>query len=196
MKSVKIDADDDHVETNSQTFDNLKNRKKVDLLQGIDLSKYDEKMIRLLLDGDYRGELKQYKNKVMMLVHEIIDKRIPHTKFGVNTLLYKLVRDVRNDRNASANIKERQPRTAKPPSPTATEDDESQSESQSENNTTESEPEEEEEEEMEEVDEKTFKRELLKMAKTDKQRALQVLAYNLKPTSELYRTLVAKIKKI
>jgi len=191
MKAVKFDTDTEVEEDYAPNFDNLKNRKKVELLKEIDLSKYDEKMIRLLLDGDYKGELPLYKNKVMMLVHEIIDKKIAHTKFGVNTLLYKLVRDAKNDRPAGANIKQRQPRKQNPKIVEVKQDSEADGEPNSPYLSTAS-----EEEEMVEVDLDTFVKELMNLAKVDKKRALQVLNYNIPPHDTLHKKLLAKIKKI
>lgn len=201
MKSVRINTDDDALHAPQGSFENLKNRKKVDLLQEIDLSKYDEKMIRLLLDGDYKGELKQYKNKVMMLVHEIIDKKIPHTKFGVNTLLYKLVRDARNDRNASANLKERKPKaertkaTKKEPEPVPEEDSPYLTTDEEDGGEGE-EVEEKEEEEMIELDFDDFVRELLNLARVNKRKAIEVLNYNIPPTHATHKKLLARINKI
>jgi hypothetical protein len=197
MKTSRINVDDNIPDSPSQTFDSLKNRKKIELLQGIDLSRYDEKMIRLLLDGDYKGELTQYKNKVMMLVHEIIDKKIAHTKFGVNTLLYKMVRDAKNDRNASANIKPRAPpKQRKAKQSTATDIKHTTPPPDEALNSpyisTASE-EEEEEEEMVEVDTETFVKEVLRLAKTDKKRAMEIIKFNLKPTDDLYRKLMSKL---
>ena len=85
--------------TDTQLFAEIKNQKKLELLkEKLELSKYPVRMLKLLLDGDYRQQLGEYKDKVMMLCHELVDKGVKHTKFGVNTLLYKILKDIKADR--------------------------------------------------------------------------------------------------
>ena len=85
--------------TDTQLFAKIKNQKKLELLkEKLELSKYPVRMLKLLLDGDYRQQLGEYKDKVMMLCHELVDKGVKHTKFGVNTLLYKILKDIKADR--------------------------------------------------------------------------------------------------
>ena len=85
--------------TDTQHFAEIKNQKKLELLkEKLELSKYPVRMLKLLLDGDYRQQLGEYKDKVMMLCHELVDKGVKHTKFGVNTLLYKILKDIKADR--------------------------------------------------------------------------------------------------
>ncbi len=76
---------------------------------------------------------------------------------------------------------------------TEQEDSEEEEEDESEYESTASE-EEEEEDEMEEVDEETFIREILKLAKVNKSQAMNVLKLNLSPSDALYKKIVAKIK--
>ena len=85
--------------TDTHLFADIKNQKKLELLkEKLELSKYPVRMLKLLLDGDYRQQLGEYKDKVMMLCHELVDKGVKHTKFGVNTLLYKILKDIKADR--------------------------------------------------------------------------------------------------
>lgn len=74
-----------------------KNTEKLELFKNIDINKYDPYLIKILLDGDYKNELGKYKSRVYSLIHEIIENKIKHTKFGINTLLYKMVKDMKKD---------------------------------------------------------------------------------------------------
>lgn len=62
-------------------------------------------MIKLLLDGDYKGELREYEEELKEFISEIIQNKVKHTKFGVNTLLYKLVRDAKRPENIEVDEK-------------------------------------------------------------------------------------------
>ncbi len=94
MKTILIEEAKPSEDT--QSFPEIKNQKKLELLkEKLELSKYPTRMLKLLLDGDYRQQLGEYKDKVMMLCHELVDKGVKHTKFGVNTLLYKILKDIK-----------------------------------------------------------------------------------------------------
>ena len=73
----------------------IKNTKKLEMLtgRGINVHEYPEEMIKMLLDGDYKKQLHKHKHHVTRFITELLDKRFPVTKLGVQTKLYKLVRD-------------------------------------------------------------------------------------------------------
>ena len=97
MKTILIEEAKPSADT--QSFLEIKNQKKLELLkEKLELSKYPVRMLKLLLDGDYRQQLGEYKDKVMMLCHELVDKGVKHTKFGVNTLLYKILKDIKAEK--------------------------------------------------------------------------------------------------
>ena len=105
MKTILIEEMKPFADT--QLFAEIKNQKKLELLkEKLELSKYPVRMLKLLLDGDYRQQLGEYKDKVMMLCHELVDKGVKHTKFGVNTLLYKILKDIKADRTGLQNVTE------------------------------------------------------------------------------------------
>ena len=103
MKTILIEEMKPSADTH--IFAEIKNQKKLELLkEKLELSKYPVRMLKLLLDGDYRQQLGEYKDKVMMLCHELVDKGVKHTKFGVNTLLYKILKDIKADRTGLQNV--------------------------------------------------------------------------------------------
>ena len=96
-------------------LNSLKNSKKLDLLikKGVDIHIYPEKMIKLLLDGDYNKELKNFKSKIVQFAHEIIEKKVPVTKLGVQTNLYKIVSSLKKGGSLVVNDTDRKPRRSK-----------------------------------------------------------------------------------
>lgn len=86
---------------NTQSFNCIKNQRKLDLLRSrcMNLDIYPVKMVKLLLDGDYNNELKNYKSNVVQFINELLEKKIPYTRLGVQTKLYKLITAVKNGRN-------------------------------------------------------------------------------------------------
>lgn len=82
---------------NGETLDSIKNQQKLNLLKSrcMNLDIYPVKMIKLLLDGDYKGELKNYKTYIVQFINEILEKKIPYTRLGVQTKLYKLICSVK-----------------------------------------------------------------------------------------------------
>lgn len=95
-----------HDRKGSGIIDDLKNNKKLKLLieKGIEISDYPEKMIKLLLDGDYKNELGQYKSKVLQLAHEILEKKVPITRLGVQTNLYKIVAKLKKQNQSGGKV--------------------------------------------------------------------------------------------
>jgi hypothetical protein len=115
-KSFEININDEDEKQEDEGLD-LKNNKKLNMLleKGIELSNYPSKMIKLLLDGDYNKELKNYKSKAIQFAHELIEKKFPITKIGINTNLYKLVLSIKKDLPTEFKtiVNERKPRRIK-----------------------------------------------------------------------------------
>lgn len=82
---------------NDNSLNCIKNKGKLDLLRSrcMNLDIYPPKMIKLLLDGDYRNELNNYKSYVIQFINEILEKKIPYTRLGIQTKLYKLITNVK-----------------------------------------------------------------------------------------------------
>ena len=98
METVKFKLNEPQI-LNEKPKVRAKNTEKLELFNNIDINKYDPYLIKLLLDGDYKDELGKYKSKVYSLIHEIIENKVKHTKFGINTLLYKMVKDMKKEGN-------------------------------------------------------------------------------------------------
>ena len=111
-KTNAIEFDLNSKQSGKGVLNNLKNSKKLDLLikKGVEIDLYPEKMIKLLLDGDYNKELKNYKSKIVQFAHEIIERKIPVTKLGVQTNLYKIVSSIKKGGSLVVNDSERKPR--------------------------------------------------------------------------------------
>ena len=130
----------------------------------MNLDIYPVKMIKLLLDGDYKGELKNYKTYVVQFINEILDKKIPYTRLGVQTKLYKLICSVKKGGCVQVN-KER--RTKKAPKQETEED----------------------EEEIKDIE--TLKRVVIHHAQNgDKEKGLYILDEYLEPYDPLYKRLL------
>lgn len=75
----------------------IKNKHKLDFLRSrcMNLDIYPPQMIKLLLDGDYKGDLERFKPQTLQFINELLEKKIPYTKLGIQTKLYKLIKDVK-----------------------------------------------------------------------------------------------------
>ena len=169
-----------------------KNSEKLKLMEKIDLEKYPPELIKLLVDGDYSDQLGKYKVKCYMLINEILEKKIPFTKFGVNTLLYKLCSSLKNQRSIEHFFNRRTqaktvtfketPKVLVEPPPVNKEESEESSDESSEDETI-----------TDESELNLFINQLLTLAQSSKRKALKLLDEKVDDRYELYTQLHRKI---
>lgn len=94
----------------SCSYDCIKNQNKLNFLKSrcMNLDIYPVKMIKLLLDGDYKNELNNYKSETIQFINEILQKKIPYTRLGIQTKLYKMIKDVKNGNSIDYKKKQQQ----------------------------------------------------------------------------------------
>jgi len=165
MKTTKININDINDNILDEPKIKAKNIEKLELLKKMDLTKYDPYMIKLLLDGDYKDELYKYKVKIYMFIADMIENKIKHCKFGINTILYKMVKDYRKGEPLEKYFNRRK---KEPESEYETTDDE--------------------------CDEEEFIKQVINISKTDKKKAYDIINYNLTNENPLYNYLISKIK--